>query len=181
MGTREPRLQLSLQQALAGTAQPWDAGLLWIAGVLMGKQPCRPFGAQNSLAAEQMSKVLFESTGAALWAPVAVLPVPHACFFLWHMNLQREKKQGSTSNRHLQAGWWSVRLSSGACSYWELVPGQAPSALLSSCQRSDPLPVPATSTFTAFRKWTRDVYAICHLNTQWGHWDENYYSAPFNR
>lgn len=44
MGTREPRLQLSLQPALVSVAQPCFAGTLCAAGVLISKQPCRPLG-----------------------------------------------------------------------------------------------------------------------------------------
>lgn len=58
MGTREPRL--SLQQALASTAQLWFVGRLHAVG-LGGRtreqsEPYRPFRAQNSLEAVQMPR-----------------------------------------------------------------------------------------------------------------------------
>lgn len=57
-----------------------------------------------------MSKVLFERTGTALWAQVNVLGF--SCMvFLWYMNLQRDKNQGSTSDWCLQPEWRSGQLS----------------------------------------------------------------------
>lgn len=59
---------------------------------------------------EQMSKLIFERTGTALWAQVNVLGF--SCMvLLWHVNLQRDKNQGSTSDRCLPPEQRSVRLS----------------------------------------------------------------------
>lgn len=57
-----------------------------------------------------MSKLVFERTGAALWAQVNVLGF--SCMvLLWHVNMQRDKTQGSTSDRCLPPEQRSVRLS----------------------------------------------------------------------
>lgn len=59
-----------------------------------------------------MSKAVFERTGTAQWVQVAVRSF--SCMvFLWLVNLQRDKKQGSTSDGSLQPEWRFVQLSTG--------------------------------------------------------------------
>lgn len=62
--------------------------------------------------------------------------------FLWHVNLQTGKNQGSTSDHGPQPGWGSVHLSRGEGDggHWEPTPERAPWTLLCSFPCSKPVP-----------------------------------------
>lgn len=73
-------------------------------------------------------------------------------FLCWHVNLQRGKNQGATSDHQLQPGRASVQLSHGEDNrgYWELAPGQGPSIPLCLSHGADR--APAKKTLTEFLK-----------------------------
>lgn len=155
MGTREPRLQLGLQQALAGTAQPSLAGMLCASGVLICKQPCRPLGAQSSRGAEQMSKVAFER-----WAQLCG---PRLLYFQFLVRgvfsglricgkiKTRSPLLTDVCNKGPFSSPWRRR-------WWLQEAGPRPStycpagflSLVYSCS-----PAPARNTLTEFLHWTR--------------------------
>lgn len=91
MRTREPRLWLSLQQALASMAQPCFADILCAAGVSASSPTHTLSGAQNSHRAEQMSKALFGRTGAALCAQGPVPQLLTCVFSLARELAERER------------------------------------------------------------------------------------------
>lgn len=108
-----------------------------------------------------MSKLVFERTGAALWAQGNVLGC--SCMvLLWHVNLQRDKNQGSTSDRCLPPDQRSVRLSREK----EIVAmgaGSRPRTFYPTGFLSAPILLPSTNKkcLTGFLKWI----GMCMPNT----------------